>query len=94
MTTTVRVPLKLKQAADRLVSVGYYKNFSDVVVSGLRHEVLGERLTFAVREAREAKKAVWEEELRKAGGDPKKAIKLMGKEDEKMYKEDPGFWRL
>ncbi len=94
MVTTVRIPVKLKEYADKLVEEGYYKNFSDLVISGLRREVFENNMTLAVKKAREAKKAVWEEALKKARGDPDKAIKIMQKEAEKLYASDPSFWSL
>lgn len=94
-TITVRVPAQLRKSIMRLVDAGFYKNFSDAVLAGLRREV--NELDTAVVQSREAKKAVWDEYLKKAGGDREKASKLMFEDGKKWEaeeeKKNPGFFR-
>ena len=94
ITTTVRIPSKLKEAADNLIEKGYYKNFSDIMVSGLRYELNEGHIPLCVKESREGKKAVWSEYLKKGNGDPQKAIKIMQAEDDEAYAKNPDFWQL
>ncbi len=41
---------------------------------------------------RKAREEIWTSFLRKAKGDSEKAVKLMQKEAEKIYKQNPEFW--
>ena len=91
--TTVRVPVKLKEEAEKLVKQGYFKNLSDILVTGLRDQIQTYKPSKAVLESREAKKAVWDYYLKKAKGDTKLAVELHFKDIKKGEAEEPEFFK-
>lgn len=94
--TNVRMPIKLKKEAEKMVKKGYYNSISELVVASVRNEVNKiKELNKATKEIeliRMARKQVWSEFLKKAHGNPKKASELMSKEAEKIYSKEPNFW--
>lgn len=93
VTATVRLPKKLKQEADKLVKKGYFKNLSDAMIAGLRHETEIHRTEDTVREIKEIRKKMWDEYLKKANGDPEKASKIMFREIKKEEAKEPWFYK-
>ena len=86
IVTTVRLPPKVKRAAENLVKEGLFKNFSDVVLAGLRREIYE-------NEAREAREGVWRDYLNKAGGSAEKASKLYLHDATEYQKQHPGLFK-
>ena len=86
--TTVRVPIKLKEQAEDLIKQGYFKNLSDLLVTGLRDQIQTYSPNFTALVVRKIRKD-WEEELMaKAKGNKKKAFDLFRKEIEEESKKD------
>jgi len=80
VSATVKFPPRLREEALDLVKEGYFKNFSEVAVSGIRRIVQEYHLSNAAREARQIRDRIWTEFLEKAGDDPGKAADLFNKE--------------
>lgn len=93
ISATVRIPSAVKQEALQLVECGYYKNLSDFVISAMRDELKEHKVSSSVRDVRLARKKIWAEYLKKAGGDVDKALDIMHEEGEKEYAKDPAFWK-
>ena len=72
----VRVPAKLRSEAERLVKEGYFRSLSEVIVSGLRREIIEHGPSKATLLLRKQDKKMWAEYMKKAGGDNDKAIDL------------------
>ncbi|MFH0987066.1 MAG: ribbon-helix-helix domain-containing protein [Candidatus Micrarchaeota archaeon] len=90
----VKLPPQLKKQADGLVRKGYFKTISELMTASLREKIEDYRKPDPVKTARAAKKAVWEEYMKKGNGDPELATTIMMKEAEEEYKKDPEFWGL
>ena len=86
VVTTVRLPAQVKKEAEQLVKKGFFKNFSDVVLAGLRLEIYGHQI-------RDAREKVWRDYLSQAGGDSEKAAKLYLKEAKEYQKKHPELFR-
>ena len=86
VVTTVRLPARVKAEAERLVADGLFKNFSDVVLAGLRREIDASR-------AREARERVWRDYAARAGGDAEKASRLYLADAEAYQKAHPELFR-
>lgn len=91
---TVRVPSKLKQDAEEIIKEGYFKNFSDILVAGLRQQVQTYKPSNAVLEGRAARKAVWDYYLKKAKGNAELASKLEFADGKKIEEAEPEFFKL
>ncbi|MCK4327336.1 MAG: hypothetical protein KAW41_02560 [Candidatus Diapherotrites archaeon] len=86
VVTTVRLPARVKQEAESLVHKGLFKNFSDVVLAGLRREI-------NAHTAREAREQVWRDYLERSGGDAEKASRLYLRDAEEYQKKHPGLFK-
>lgn len=76
VTTSVRIPIKIKEEADKLVEEGYFKNMSELVVNGIRNEIKEYSPSKAVRDIREFRDKTWQDFIKKAGGDKGKAADM------------------
>ena len=92
--TSIVLPRKLKEEIKEIVKAGYFKNVSDLLVTGARHEVDKYQPSRATLISRAAKKKVDEYYLKKAKGSRKKAADLMFEDFKKYEKEDPNFFRF
>lgn len=72
----VRVPAGLKSEAERLVKAGYFRSLSEVIVSGLRREVIECGPSKATLLLRKQNERMWAEYMRKANGDYDRAVGL------------------
>ena len=90
--TSVLLPSKLKQEIKEVVNEGYFKNVSDLLVTGARYEVDKYKPSRATLLSRAAKKKADEYYLKKAKGNRKKAADLMFEDIKKYEKEDSDFF--
>ncbi len=86
VVTTVRLPARVKEEAEVLVREGLFKNFSDVVLAGLRREIDAHKVC-------EARERVWRDYVERAGGDAKKASSLYLKDAEEYQKAHPELFK-
>lgn len=92
--TSVRIPPRVREEAQKLVEEGYFGNLSQLIVTSLRKKLKEYReMDMSVKESRKAKARLWENYLQKADGDPEKASKMMIKDAQKEYNERPDFWK-
>ena len=87
VTTSVRVPIRIKEEAEALIKEGYFKNLSEFIVSGMRKELTEYSPSKAVRDIREFRHRTWQNFLKEANGDYKKAAKLYDNAIEESWKE-------
>ncbi|MFH0986565.1 MAG: ribbon-helix-helix domain-containing protein, partial [Candidatus Micrarchaeota archaeon] len=88
--TSVRLPAKLKDEAETLVKKGYYGNFSDLITAALRDEIKEHKmLSSSVKDVREIRAKIWGDYMKRAGGNSKKAARLMYEEDLKACDGNP-----
>ena len=92
--TSVLLPRKLKEEIKEVVEAGYFKNVSDLLVTGARHEIDKYKPSRATLLSRAAKKKVDEYYLKKAKGNRKKAVDLMFKDFKKYEKENADFFKF
>lgn len=74
---TVRTPEKLKKEAEDLVEQGYFKNVSEIMVTGMRKTVQEYSKSRAVNEVRKFRDEQTKKALKQAGGDKKKAAEII-----------------
>ncbi|MFH0986788.1 MAG: hypothetical protein V1911_01930 [Candidatus Micrarchaeota archaeon] len=86
-TMTVRVPEQLRTEAEILVKEGYFRSLSDVIVSGLRREIVETGPAKATLALRESNRKMWDEYRKKAKGDEEKAWSLYFNDLKKIEKK-------
>ena len=91
VATTVRLPPQLRREIGTLVEEGHFKNISDFLLASAREKVKEYTPSEATLKAREAKKEIQREYLKKAKGDYKKALNLMFKDLLKEQEKEFNF---
>ncbi|MFH0986884.1 MAG: hypothetical protein V1911_02420 [Candidatus Micrarchaeota archaeon] len=90
--TSFRMPSRLESEVEKLVDRGYYKSKTELYISGIRREVTeAKQMSSSVREVRKIRAEIWEDCLKRAGGDKKKAVNLMIEDAEKIDGRNPDF---